>query len=772
MKNLFKKTMLLAAAAMAFAQCSTDTTEDVISTSGVSVSIEASTSDITRSAFGDYNATDKTYPTLWEGNESWKICVNDVYADLENKAIEFAGDKRTARADVSLSSEPEAYNGTYTLHAVSPLSAFVSVNMTSDYLRYRIPAGQTPTATSCDPAAQVLIAQSEAKETMGSFNIAFKHAVAYIKFSFLNVAEGGNVSGISIKSNGINLAGRYIYKPSTGDISYLDGGQSEINLVTTSTTDLWVACAPAATKDKTLTFSIITDKGTLSKDVKMPGDLEIGKVKTFNVDMADIEYPAADVTKYVKVTSLADITSGEYVIVHEVNGTCVLPNTKATAKSPVTQIQLSTKATIGDGVLTNVSDDVKWVLTGSTAAMKFQSYADEANILYTTSDNNGLRISNSTDGNGVTWTIAALKSGFSIKDSKNNRYCGVYTPGTDWRTYTSATQSNYGSNGASLTFYKKTTGGSEGGDTPELSVTPATVEVAATGGNGEFGYTVANMDDDITASTTTEWITGVSASNGKVTYSVAANYSGTARSGNIVLTSASADISKTVAVSQAADVFEVSVTEISLGADSGATAKFTVKSTYAFTLTSPDDDKIGLSTDSGQGELEITVTALTSNGSSGELSRGNIRITRSGDNKTKEVTVKQKAAGAAEPILETAEVAGTTGTKSSNGNSISWDSENFTITNVKGSTAIRTSDSDHYRAYAGSTLTFTAKNGKKFTKIVITCTGSSYATEMQKALGDAATASGSTVTWTGSATTVSGTLTAQSRFNKVVATLE
>lgn len=123
-------------------------------------------------------------------------------------------------------------------------------------------------------------------------------------------------------------------------------------------------------------------------------------------------------------------------------------------------------------------------------------------------------------------------------------------------------------------------------------------------------------------------------------------------------------------------------------------------------------------------------------------------------------------------VTESLNIYGTNGTLSSDSSSISWTGTNFTVTNVKGSTAIRTSDSAHYRAYAGSTLKFTAGSGKTFTKIVITCTSSDYASVLKTSLGDSATVSGSVVTWTGSAAEVSGTMTAQTRLNKVEATLQ
>ena len=112
---------------------------------------------------------------------------------------------------------------------------------------------------------------------------------------------------------------------------------------------------------------------------------------------------------------------------------------------------------------------------------------------------------------------------------------------------------------------------------------------------------------------------------------------------------------------------------------------------------------------------------------------------------------------------------GTTGT-----NTISWTSGNITVTNNKASssTAIRTSDSDHFRIYAKSQVVITA-NGN-ITKVVITCTSSSYATAMKTSATNAgytATVSGSVVTITvNNEESITITATEQIRINKVEVT--
>ena len=144
--------------------------------------------------------------------------------------------------------------------------------------------------------------------------------------------------------------------------------------------------------------------------------------------------------------------------------------------------------------------------------------------------------------------------------------------------------------------------------------------------------------------------------------------------------------------------------------------------------------------------------------------------------KTKEFTITLKVVNGEEPEPVTESLTITAKTGVLNGKSISWTGTNFTVTNNqdKSTTAIRTSDTDHFRAYAKSQLVFSAKNDKKITKIVVTCTSGSYATALKNSVGSAATVSGSVVTITldGSASEYKYTMGAQTRFKKVELTCQ
>ena len=654
MKKLFKKVMLFAAAAMAFASCQNDGINDEVNANlGVEVTLNTTTTDV-RSAFGDYNSTDKTYPTLWAGNEAWFVAVNNEYVESA-KISTVSEDKKSASAKFSLSKAPTAAgDGTYTLFALSPASVWSSYDLESDYLRFYIARNtQTPTATSCDPACQVLFAKSEPVQSVDAFTANFEHLSAYVKFSFLNVAEGGVVSNVSVSSEDVNLAGRYQYTPSTGKLTAHDRLEKSITLVTTSTDNLWMAVAPVDVSGKKLTFSITTDKGVLSKEVTMPATakFESGKIVTFNVDMAGIEYPSADAgEEWYLVTNTADLTDGEYIIVgkNKDNNIVYLPST-TTSSAPaqkiiaVTGLDLSTTDAFKT---TLIPEDARFFFSGSASSMTIKNA--DGKYLYTINNNNGVRIGTTND----TWSFAVHSKNakaFAIKSASNNRFVSLYNA-QDWRSYDSSIgeyPSDKNTQNGVVFLYKKVS--------YEPAIVADAISVPATYTTGEATYTVKNMEgDDVTATFATEWIS-TEAANGVITYEIEPNYTGAVRTGKITLSSAKYGITKDVTVTQAADQFKVSATSVSLKAEANSTATFTVTSTYAATIAVADATKWSVTPTSvagGASAVTVTVKALTANATA-EAITGAITITRTEDSKKLTVTASQAGVsqGGSEPVV-------------------------------------------------------------------------------------------------------------------------
>lgn len=107
---------------------------------------------------------------------------------------------------------------------------------------------------------------------------------------------------------------------------------------------------------------------------------------------------------------------------------------------------------------------------------------------------------------------------------------------------------------------------------------------------------------------------------------------------------------------------------------------------------------------------------------------------------------------------------------------ITWTGTNFTFRNEQynSSSAIRTSDSSHFRCYAGSKTVISGNDGAKITQIVITSTESKYVTALKNSVNKSlytVESNGNVVTITpvdGSVDAIEIVASAQWRLNKIV----
>lgn len=147
-----------------------------------------------------------------------------------------------------------------------------------------------------------------------------------------------------------------------------------------------------------------------------------------------------------RIKNLADITNGSYVIK---NDAYVLPSTTKSS-SP----SAAAAPTITDDVITGtVEESMIWNFTSTGTVNQFYVQNEAGSYLYAIKDGAGVRVGTTSDK----WTFAVNTADyFSMKEAKNNRYCAKYKDGTDWRSYTTATASNY-ANGGKLELYKLVT---------------------------------------------------------------------------------------------------------------------------------------------------------------------------------------------------------------------------------------------------------------------------------------------------------------------------
>ena len=282
---------MVAVAAISFTSCSNNFTEEIVTGEKIQFNVSAVNEEVTRSAFGV--PSDKKYPTLWSGEEGFALNING-YDGKTTKEVEatFSGDKRAVNLSTNIvfDAAPE----TYTLYAIAPATAYVSVQPSG--WQVTIPTSQTTGTLSCDPAAQILVGASETKASASeTFDMTFKHAVAYGKMTLKNLAlDGATISSVAITSTK-NIANRFYINQATREYSENSGAKT-ITVNTTSTENIWFALAPVDVSNTQLKIVVNTDKGTFTKTVTMPANrkFELGKISTFNVDMNGIELAGPD----------------------------------------------------------------------------------------------------------------------------------------------------------------------------------------------------------------------------------------------------------------------------------------------------------------------------------------------------------------------------------------------------------------------------------------------------------------------------------------------
>ena len=257
MKNLFKKMMLVAVAAMAFTACSQDVNEVNKVEKVTRYEFTANIADDTRSGFAEKEEGAKAYKSEWHEGDQVKIFIDGyepIVADITTEG----------KFSFELTDAPESFYMT----VVSPAESWSS----KDYST--IPAEQTPLANSVDPVAHILKAQN-VQVTNGSADAAnMGHEVAYGKMT---------VNGVdfAIDHVVVNLKGTY-YQNYERECTYTinaDNVQNNVFWFATETfenvTEFTVTAYGAEGKVVTKTVDVAAADKTLS--------FNYSRVSTFSV---------------------------------------------------------------------------------------------------------------------------------------------------------------------------------------------------------------------------------------------------------------------------------------------------------------------------------------------------------------------------------------------------------------------------------------------------------------------------------------------------------
>jgi hypothetical protein len=246
--------------------------------------------------------------------------------------------------------------------------------------------------------------------------------------------------------------------------------------------------------------SLTGNTGTATITASFAGDEDYRPAEaSYTITVSEASGP-----QYEKVTSLANVTAGEYIIV---NAGYYLPNAIATSAGPS-----KVAVTISGNKVQNVTEAMTWTFSGSVTGMTIKSTI-EGNyyLLVSGNGNNNLRVNTTSDH---TWTISdysGTSGAFSLKDNSQNRYCATYSAGSDWRSYNTYNAGNYG-DGGRVYLYKLASGPSVTWNLESIAITTAPTKTTYTAGEtfDPAGMVVTGhfVDADDATNTKDEVVTG------------------------------------------------------------------------------------------------------------------------------------------------------------------------------------------------------------------------------------------------------------------------
>lgn len=386
-------------------------------------------------------------------------------------------------------------NGTYDWYAVYPYSKYMASPAESNSGSYFVVGSKninTQQQTGIDNQAHIcgenIPLYGKATGVTESPRLVMHHIATLFRINVTNTGSADlNVTGITLTSASENLIGSY-YFDITGETPVLTPYRDDYVSKTATLNITDGVVAPDATgsfylatraftapEGEQLTLTVTANGETVEKVATLSKETTFaaGKINKLNVNMAAAAEQAAT---WEKVTSLDDITAGEYIIV---NGDYFLPTTTTNSAPAIHSLESQGISFVNDSYTGIVPDIAKWTFTGTNTAMTITNSG--GNYLYGEDDSKGIGVGSTS---GTTWAFEVYNDGFAMKNT-SGRYCAIYVNNDNepdgWRSYTSRNATNYKINGGILYIYKK-------GDARPALETPTGVEAVAEGNEVLVGW--------------------------------------------------------------------------------------------------------------------------------------------------------------------------------------------------------------------------------------------------------------------------------------------
>lgn len=504
MKNLFKSMMLVAVAAMGFTACSNDKTADVapdMEQKMVTMTITAE--DATRT-FLTENGTEVNFGWNEEGEVIYGMEIADAFTGVASTSYALTDGKAAFTFENAFPAEVEATEFTY--NAIYPEANRVkNENTNVAEFKLRTQAAQAPTATSYDPAADLMIAkQVVVNARPENLSMQFQRIVALGKMTFTNLDTESTIEQVTFETTN-NLSGLIKADLTTGTVAYEPYSEGKKVLTLTyaepvaKTDPIYFVTLPAELSESFKVVVATTDGCTFTREVDLATAgktlaFTAGNLSAFTVNMATAEKvePASDV--YTLLTDASKLNIGDKIVItNSATAGSFYALSTTQAKNNRTAKSITIKDV--DGVMTLENNAEMAVLTVGENNGNWTLYdpANEGYLYAAGTSSNYLKTQTTLDDNGK-WSIEIADDGAATIKAQ-----GTNTRNLLRKNDSSAIFSCYASGQGDVYIYLNDCGTGEA-PTPEDPEEP--VELAGTGeGTEESPYDVTRALAAIDANT-------------------------------------------------------------------------------------------------------------------------------------------------------------------------------------------------------------------------------------------------------------------------------
>ena len=472
-----------------------------------------------------------------EPTSRYQSRTHENYALTDNKA--------TFTADFSALSGATSY----TFGAFYPYKSLYvtsSVNLT-------VPQEQTPTATSYDPAGDILVTNEPVTVNGLPDKVQFKlsRMVAIVNMTIKGIGAGELIEKVVVSSSA-KPAGAVdfkVHEAGTVDNAKWYNNYEDITLdmggrVATGEDDIWFTTVPTNLSDTDLTVTVTTDKYNYSKTIDLTGrTLDFKRADIAKFSVANLQRAEKPKT-YKLLTDASDLTPGDQMVICTrgyASSSAYLLGTTANG----TKCNVSSVTSILDGPeIAEIPADARVFTVEAGAAAGTLSFKADDGYLYGNYDSenwaNTLWVKDTKDTES-SWTVSvdSENSKAFIYNSAFTERAVNCTSNSSTATFNFASPSSY-----SLYVYIYYINGTSGDpEQPETSPLATPVVTASASGNTvtvSWNAVDGAKDYTVTCGSSTKTVSGTETSFTDLDYETDYNVSVVANPANASLNSASA----------------------------------------------------------------------------------------------------------------------------------------------------------------------------------------------------------------------------------------